>query len=107
MEEVTQLGSKMNHYRGILAKAVLEFAEGHQDDEADLSRLVDAFRAGWKVYREKEDESTTVNVFMKGMNNQLWVKKEEAGAPPAKKVRRRKKPTDEEGSKISCCTMVQ
>ena len=74
-QEVTTLGMKMNKYRGILAKAILEFAGEHEEDLADLSRMGDAFRAGRKVYREKEDEKAAVDAFMKGMNNQLWIPK--------------------------------
>ena len=73
LEEVHRLGVKMNRYRVILSKAILDFADGHEDDEPDLNRLVDAFRAGWKVFRQEEDEKTTVDAFMKAMNNQLWV----------------------------------
>ena len=74
-QEVTVIGMKMNKYRGILAKAILEFAGEHEEDLADLSRMGDAFRAGWKVYREKEDEKATVDAFMEAMNNRLWIPK--------------------------------
>ena len=74
-QEVTVVGMKMNKYRGILAKAILEFAGEHEEDLADLSRMGDAFRAGWKVYREKEDEKATVDAFMEAMNNRLWIPK--------------------------------
>ena len=73
LEEVHRVGVKMNRYRVILSKAILDFADGHEDDEPDLNLLVDAFRAGWKVFRQEEDEKTTVDAFMKAMNNQLWV----------------------------------
>ena len=102
MEEMCNIGTKTNRYRAILAKAILEFAEGHQEDNCNLDLLVDSFRAGWKVHREKEDEKATVTSFMKEMNNQLWIEKE--GELTEKKARRRKKPAA--GSKISCCTVV-
>ena len=105
MEEVCLVGTKMNNYKATLSKAILEFAEGHQDETVNLDRLVDSFRAGWKVYREKEDEKAAVKSFMKAMNNQVWVEKKEEGEPAEKKARRRKKPA--EGSKISCCTVIQ
>ena len=63
----------MNRYRALLADTILEFAEEHQEEQANLDRLVDAFRAGWKVYGESEEEKATVDVFMKEMNNELWV----------------------------------
>ena len=74
-QEVTAIGMKMNAYRSALAKAILEFAGEHEHDLADLSRMGDAFRAGWKVYKEKEDEKATVDVFMEAMNNRLWIPK--------------------------------
>ena len=103
MEEVCHVGMKMNRYKAILAKAILDYADGHQEEDCNLDLLVDSFRAGWKVYREKEDEKAAVKSFMKEMNNQFWIEKE--GEPAEKKARRRKKPA--EGSKISCCTVVQ
>ena len=72
LEEVAGLGTKMNRYRGVLAEGILAFAEGHQEDKADLTRLVEAFRQGWKVYRENEDVKATLDSFMEAMNNQLW-----------------------------------
>ena len=74
-QEVSEIGMKMNRYRGILAKAILEFAGEYEEELADLSRMGDAFRAGWKVYREKEDEKATVDAFMEAMNNRLWIPK--------------------------------
>ena len=40
LEEVAQLGMKINRYRDILAKGIRAFAEEHQEDKADLSRFV-------------------------------------------------------------------
>ena len=79
LEEMTAIGLKMNKYRGILAKAILEFAEEHQDEDVNLLRLVDSFRAGWKAYRQRENEEVAkkvaVDVFMEAMNNRLWIPK--------------------------------
>ena len=72
LEEVANLGTKMNRYRAVLAEGILNFAEGHQDDKADITRLVEAFRVGWKVYRENEHVKATLDAFMEAMNNQLW-----------------------------------
>ena len=38
LEEVTTIGLKMNRYRGVLSKGVLEFAEGHHENASDLRR---------------------------------------------------------------------
>ena len=72
LEEVAGLGTKMNRYRAVLAQGVLAFAEEHQEDKADITRLVEAFRVGWKVYRENEHVKATLDAFMEAMNNQLW-----------------------------------
>ena len=72
LEEVASLGAKMNRYRAALAEGILAFAEGHQEDKADVSRLVEAFRQGWKVYRVNEHVKATLDTFMEAMNNQLW-----------------------------------
>ena len=72
LEEVANLGTKMNRYRAVLAEGILAFAEEHQDDKADITRLVEAFRVGWKVYRENEHVKATLDAFMEAMNNQLW-----------------------------------
>ena len=73
LEEVAELGGKMNRYRSVLSKGILAFAEGHQEDKVDLTRLIESFRQGWKVYRVNEQEKTTLDTFMTAMNNQLWV----------------------------------
>ena len=73
LEEVVSTGVKMNRYREILAKGIMTFADGHEDEDADLSRLVDSFRTGWKAFKQNEDEKATLDVFMKAMNNELWV----------------------------------
>ena len=72
LEEVAELGTKMNRYRNVLAEGILAFAEGHQEDKADITRLIEAFRQGWKVYRVNEQVKTTLDTFMVAMNNQLW-----------------------------------
>ena len=72
LEEVTHLGMKVNRYRSVLAEGIRTFAEDHQEDKADLSRLIEAFRQGWKVYRVNEHVKATLDTFMEAMNNQLW-----------------------------------
>ena len=72
LEKVASLGTKMNCYRAALAEGILAFAEGHQEDKVDITRLVEAFRQGWKVYRENEHVKATMDTFMEAMNNQLW-----------------------------------
>ena len=72
LEEVASLGTKMNRYRAALAEGILTFAEGHQEDKADITRLVEAFRQGWKVYRVNEHVKASLDTFMAAMNNQLW-----------------------------------
>ena len=57
----------------MLAQGILKFAEKHAGDTAKLDRLVDSFRATWKVYKEGGDNAATMDVFMKEMNNELWV----------------------------------
>ena len=73
LEEMADLGGKMNRYRSVLSKGILAFAEQHQQDKVDLTRLIESFRQGWKVYRVNEQEKTTLDTFMTAMNNQLWV----------------------------------
>ena len=73
LEEVADLGSKMNRYRSVLSEGILAFAEGHQEDKVDLTRLIESFRRGWKVYRVNEQVKTTLDTFMTAMNNRLWV----------------------------------
>ena len=73
VEEFFEANTKMIEFRKVLARGVMLFAEKHAEDKAKVDRLVDAFRAAWKVYRERGDEKTTMNVFMKEMDNELWV----------------------------------
>ena len=73
VEEFLDTNRKMNLFRRVLAKGVLKFAEEHTEDTAKLDRLVDSFRASWKVYKEHGDEEKTMDVFMKAMNNELWL----------------------------------
>ena len=73
LEEIADVGGKMNRYRSVLSQGILAFAEGHQEDKVDLSRLIESFRQGWKVYRVNEQEKTTLDTFMLAMNNKLWV----------------------------------
>ena len=73
IEEFFETNRKMNQFRHVLAQGVLGFAEKHAGDTAKLDLFVDAFRAAWKVYREGGDEKTTMDVFMREMDNELWV----------------------------------
>ena len=57
----------------MLAQGILKFAEKHAGDTAKLDRLVDSFRATWKVYKEGGDNAATMDVFMKEMKNELWI----------------------------------
>ena len=71
--EFFETNTKMNEFRRVLVSGILQFAEKHTEDKAKVDRLVDSFRAAWKVYRENKDEKTTMDVFMKEMEYQLWV----------------------------------
>ena len=73
VEEFFETNTKMNEFRRVLVSGILQFAEKHAEDKAKVDRLVDSFRAAWKVYRENGDEKTTMDVFMKEMEYQLWV----------------------------------
>ena len=73
MEEAMSINEKMERYRSILAKGVVAFAGGHEDARPKMERFVDSFRAGWKAFKQNEDEKATLDVFMKAMNNELWV----------------------------------
>ena len=73
IEEFFAANRKMNLFRHVLAQGILKFAEKHVGDTAKLDRLVDSFRATWKVYKEGGDNAATMDVFMKEMNNELWV----------------------------------
>ena len=52
IEEFLDANRKMNLFRRVLAKGILLFAEKHAEDTAKLDRLVDSFRAAWKVFKE-------------------------------------------------------
>ena len=73
VEEFFEANAKMNEFRRVLARSVLLFTEKHTEDKAKVDRLVDSFRAAWKVYREKGNEKATLDVFMKEMDNELWL----------------------------------
>ena len=73
VEEFFETNMKMNEFRKVLARGALLFAEKHTEDKAKVDRLVDSFRAAWKVYRENGDGKATLDVFMKEMNNELWL----------------------------------
>ena len=74
LEEMTGVGRKMNAFRQALAAGVLKFAEREEAENstAKMDRFVDSFRAAWKDWKEKEDQESVVNVFMKEMDNELW-----------------------------------
>ena len=73
MEEFFEVNRKMNLFRIVLAEGIKKFAEEHMDDKPKMERFVDSFRAGWKVYKVNGDKKATMDVFMKTMNNELWV----------------------------------
>ena len=73
MEEFFEVNRKMNLFRTVLAQGILKFAEKHEGDKAKMDLFVDSFRAGWKVYKVNGDKKATMDVFMKTMNNELWV----------------------------------
>ena len=58
VEEFFETNTKMNEFRRVLARGVLVFAEKHTEDKAKVDRLVDSFRAAWKVYKERGNEKT-------------------------------------------------
>ena len=72
IEEFFEANRKMNLFRHVLAQGILKFAEKHAGDTAKLDRLVDSFRAAWKVYRESGDNAATMDVFIREMNTELW-----------------------------------
>ena len=74
LEEMTGVGRKMNAFRQALAAGVMKFAEREEAENstAKMDRFVDSFRAAWKDWKEKEDQESMVNVFMKEMDNELW-----------------------------------
>ena len=73
MEELFEINRKMNLFRKVLAQGVLKFAEGHMDDTPKMDRFSDSFRAAWRVYKEDGDKEKTMDVFMKAMDNELWI----------------------------------
>ena len=74
LEEMTGVGRKMNTFRQALAAGVMKFAEREEAENstAKMDRFVDSFRAAWKDWKEKEDQESVVNVFMREMDNELW-----------------------------------
>ena len=74
LEEMTGVGRKMNAFRQAMAAGVLKFAEREEAENstAKMDRFVDSFRAAWKDWKEKEDQESVVNVFMREMDNELW-----------------------------------
>ena len=74
LEEMTGVGQKMNAFRQALAAGVLKFAEREEAENSTvkMDRFVDSFRAAWKDWKEKEDQESMVNVFMREMDNELW-----------------------------------
>ena len=74
LEEMTGVGQRMNALRKVLADGVLKFAEREEAENstAKLDRFVDSFRAAWKEWKKYEDGEHVMNVFMRGMDNELW-----------------------------------
>ena len=62
----------MNEFRKIFAEGILDFPEKHEEDKVKLNRLVNAFRAAWKVYKDPGDEKIFLDMFIKEMDNKLW-----------------------------------
>ena len=73
MEELFEVNRKMNLFRNVLAEGIKKFAEKHMYDKPKMDLFVDSLRAGWKVYKVNGDKEKTMDVFMKTMNNELWV----------------------------------
>ena len=73
IEEFIETNRKMNDFRRVLAQGALLMAEKHAEDRAKLDRFVDAFRAAWKVFKKGGDGKAIMDVFMKEMNNELWI----------------------------------
>ena len=73
--EMTGVGQRMNAFRKALAAGVLKFAEREEAENstAKMDRFVDSFRAAWKEWKKYEDEEHVVNVFMREMDNELWL----------------------------------
>ena len=76
MEEFFEINRKMNLCRLVLAEGIKTFAENHEGDKAKMDHIVDAFRAGWRVYRVNGDKKATMDAFMKAMDNELWFNEE-------------------------------
>ena len=76
IEEFFETNKKMNQFRQVLAQGILSFAQNHEGDTPKMDLFVNAFRAAWKVYRDSGDETTTLDVFMNEMNNELWTSSE-------------------------------
>ena len=73
VEEFFETNTKMNEFRKVLARGVMLFAEKHGEDKAKVDRLLDSFRAAWKIYGERGNEKTTMDEFTKEMDNALWI----------------------------------
>ena len=73
MEELFETNRKMNLFRNVLAQGVLKFAEKHEGDTPKMDLFVDSFRAAWKTFKQHGDHEKTMDVFMKTMNNELWI----------------------------------
>ena len=76
MEEFFEANRRMNLFRLVLADGIKNFAENHGRDKAKMELFVDAFRAGWKVYKVNGDKKATLDVFMETMKNELWFNEE-------------------------------
>ena len=74
LEEMNEVGQKMNAFRRVLADGALKFAQREESVHAPvkMDRFVDSFRAAWKDWKKYEDKESMVNVFMHEMDNELW-----------------------------------
>ena len=59
LEEVADIGTKMNEYRRVLAQGVMSFAEQNDavDNTPKLEKFMDSFRAGWKEWEKRRMRS--------------------------------------------------
>ena len=76
IEEFFETNKKMNQFRNVLAQGILTFAQNHEGDTPKMDLFVNAFRAAWKVYSVGGDETATMYVFMREMENELWTSSE-------------------------------
>ena len=74
LEELNEVGQRMNAFRKVLADGVMKFAqkEEAENNRVKMDRFVDSFRAAWKEWKKYEDGESVLNVFMHEMEFELW-----------------------------------